>query len=344
MIKYTSMLNEVIDISRWQQLQDSLAPVTKMALITIDYTGTPVTEHSSCSDFCQHVRNDDRLKELCFKCDSRGGLEAVRANEPYIYFCHFGIVDIAIPIIVDDKYIGAVMAGQVRLENPSSQNALEQLLTPSDQSFLHNILTTYQSDYEKLPTLSMSRIRTISAMLYHLCNYIVEEAIDKNLKLKSYLSLIYKNSPNDLGYDHLGLEVEHIDRIKSEMSNSMLNSLINEPSIHKKEYSLPLLQPAFDYIYTHKSERITLQKMSELCHISPSYFSRIFTKEFGVNFNAYLSELKLLWAKELLETTRLSVQQISDNLGFNDSGYLIKKFKTVYGVTPHVYRSHFINH
>ncbi|MDO7203718.1 PocR ligand-binding domain-containing protein [Paraclostridium bifermentans] len=32
-------------------------------------------------------------------------------NKPYIYLCHYNIVDVAIPIIVDEKYIGAIMTG-----------------------------------------------------------------------------------------------------------------------------------------------------------------------------------------------------------------------------------------
>lgn len=339
MINFTSTLTEVLDIEKWQQLQDSLALVTKMALITIDYTGTPVTEHSSCSSFCQHIRNTPQLKELCYKCDSRGGLESVRSNAPYIYYCHFGIIDIAIPIIVDNKYIGAVMAGQVRLANPAPENSLEQLLTPTNQTYIKSILSEHRDAFEELPFLSMSRIRTISDLLFHLCNYIIEEALDKELKLKTCMSLVHKGMLPDSNQPTSGFEIGSINRVKREVSNSLLDVLINERQEVAKEIRSPLLQPAFDYIQSHKGETILLTTVSDLCHISPSYFSRVFAKETGVTFKSYISNMKLVWAKELLETTQMPINQISDTLGFNDAGYLIKKFKETFGVTPHVYRN-----
>ena len=38
----------------------------------------------------------------------------VRSNEPYIYLCHYNIVDVAVPIIIDGRYMGAIMAGTVK--------------------------------------------------------------------------------------------------------------------------------------------------------------------------------------------------------------------------------------
>lgn len=37
----------------------------------------------------------------------------MRTNRPYIYKCYFSIIDVAIPIIIDEQYLGAIMAGQV---------------------------------------------------------------------------------------------------------------------------------------------------------------------------------------------------------------------------------------
>nr|WP_249930836.1 helix-turn-helix transcriptional regulator [Paenibacillus polymyxa] len=61
--------------------------------------------------------------------------------------------------------------------------------------------------------------------------------------------------------------------------------------------------------------------------LSPSYFSRLSAKETGENFTTYLAKLKIKWAKQLLEVTDMPISQISDELGFNESGYFIKIFK-----------------
>lgn len=122
-------LDEILDLPRWQKLQDKLACMTNMAIITVDYKGTPITQHSMCCPFCQSVRANPQLFKYCQICDSRGGLEAVRSQKPYIYLCHFNIIDIAIPITVDDKYLGAIMAGQIRLDGAADLESFECLLS-----------------------------------------------------------------------------------------------------------------------------------------------------------------------------------------------------------------------
>ncbi|WP_330360102.1 helix-turn-helix transcriptional regulator [Terrisporobacter glycolicus] len=98
-----------------------------------------------------------------------------------------------------------------------------------------------------------------------------------------------------------------------------------------------------DYIYKNKSENITVEGMAKICHISQSYFSRLFSKEMGDSFSNYISKLKINWAKELLEDSDMSVSQVSDELGFNEPGYFIKIFKKYEGVTPSVYRKYYKN-
>jgi len=75
-------LLKIINVEKWQYLQDSLATVTGMAIITVDYKGVPITRHSSRQMFCSLVREDPELTRHCQKCDSRGGLEATRR---YVY-------------------------------------------------------------------------------------------------------------------------------------------------------------------------------------------------------------------------------------------------------------------
>lgn len=329
-------LKKIIDLDKWQKLQDSLSQITKMAIIMIDYKGIPVSKHSYCNNFCNSVRNDPNLSSYCQKCDSRGGLEAVRLNKPYIYLCHYNIVDIAIPIIVDDKYIGAIMAGQVKLANKDDENSLEHILTLTSQCAAPSSISAYSN----IPTLSYDEVKNIADMLFKLCNYIVEEALNKSLIIEMYeKEIINKNTFNN-SLDLSSYTESNIKNIKDELSHAITNSHLTDASHNKDIISNSILKPAIDYIYSHKNENVSLKKASDLCHISPSYFSRMFTKEIGENFSTYISSLKIEWAKELLLSTNMTISEISDNLGFNESGYLIKTFKKHEGITPALYRKY----
>ncbi|AVQ38003.1 transcriptional regulator [Clostridium botulinum] len=341
MIKENLNLDKVIDLKKWVKLQDSLSLVTKAAIIIVDYKGNPVTKHSGCNRFCSAVRSNPNLVKYCQKCDSRGGLEAVRLNKPYIYLCHYNIVDIAIPIIVDGKYIGAIMAGQIKLSDYNASDFLEQIVITPTNSIARHALEEFKEYYDEIPVLSLKEVKEIANMLFSLCNYLVEEALNKNLISEIYQKTVTSESKIDSN-TLTGYTMKNIEHAKKEISNALLNSYVKENlSSDNLDISVSnTLKPAIEYIYNHKSENITAKKMAEVCHVSPSYFSRLFAKETRKSFSSFVSNLKIDWAKNLLEETDMHVNEISDELGFNETGYFIKIFKKYEGVTPFVYRKY----
>ncbi|NGZ75065.1 PocR ligand-binding domain-containing protein [Saccharibacillus alkalitolerans] len=336
-------IQKIFDLPKWERLQDSLASVTKLAILTVDYKGNAVTSHSGCQSFCKAVRQDEDLLPYCQKCDSRGGLEAVRSNKPYIYLCHYNIIDIAVPVIIDDKYIGAVMAGQVRLSDPSGSAELEQILTSKNRKLYSEKWEKLKDHYADLPVMSYQEIVTIAGMLSLLCSYIVEEALNKNL----IVEMFEKASSSGTGAsprlsDILpGYTMKNLENVRKEMTHILAGAYLGAEEEEGERCANPVLKPAFDYLYAHKSESVPLKKMAELCHISPSYFSRLFAKETGESYSGYTARLKIKWAKQLLENTDMPVAQISGELGFNEPGYFIKTFKKYEEITPAVYRKYY---
>jgi len=329
-------LNKIIDIPKWQYLQDALATATGMAIITVDYKGVPVTTHSSCQAFCRSVRGDKALNKNCEKCDSRAGLEAVRQNKPYIYLCHYDIIDAAIPIIVDDKYLGAVMVGQVILTMPEDAE-LERICTPLRSEDALHTRKMLQSKYDQLPKLPLERVKVIVEMLFHLCNYIVDEAIEKKMTLEIYENILYNRDSLSVLENISGYPVNVMEKVKKKITRDIANTkIIGEPP--EPGLMNTTLGPALTYIHSGVNNDYSLKKMAELCHISPSYFSRLFSKEIGEPFSSYIARLKIQNAKELLATTDIPITQISEILDFSDDGYFIKLFKKYEGLTPLAYR------
>lgn len=92
------------------------------------------------------------------------------------------------------------------------------------------------------------------------------------------------------------------------------------------------------YIRKHYTEKITLQTLAEQFHLSEKYISRYFKEHFYLTFSDYLNHLRLTCAKRLLETTELSVTEISLCSGFPNISYFIRTFKKYYGISPLRYR------
>ncbi|KAA1186490.1 PocR ligand-binding domain-containing protein [Paenibacillus sp. B2(2019)] len=337
-------LEEIIDLKKWEKLQDSLSLVTKMAILTVDYKGVPVTKHSFCQPFCQGVRQDSNLSPYCQKCDARAGIEAVRQNKPYIYLCHFNIIDIAIPIIIDDQYLGAIMAGQLKLREPDVSQ-LEQIVSRPPNVESNMKFHALKEDYEALPVLSYDEVTKCVDLLLQLSTYIVEEAIQKRTTVDLYKRVLTTDidiSASTESFEETDLTYRKIQSLQQELSGALIETKLKNGA-QKLVSSNAVLQPAFDYIYAHKNENFSLKEMAKLCHISPSYFSRIFTKETGENFSLFVARLKIEWAKQLLETTDAPINQVSDDLGFCDTGYFIKTFKRFENLTPAVYRNMYMS-
>jgi ligand-binding sensor protein/AraC-like DNA-binding protein len=348
MNNYFFNLRDITNQKKWMLIQQSMADVTGLAIITVDYKGTPVTEHSNCQKFCEIMRGDPETAKYCQKCDSRGGLEAVMQNKPYVYLCHANILDFAIPIIIEDKYIGSVMAGQILLPEAESKYNLEKIVHDPllDERFMGN--THLWEYYKMLPVYSMDQIEKTMRMIENISMYIVEEAMIKNALFEINRRLLNVDMIHrDASLSDLRKQIRLIDSMDAidrtgERTHNPLTDMINESNLLKSQggeraYN-PLVSMAIEYIRDNTECITTLGEVARHCYVSKSYLSRLFKKETNENFSAYVIKFKIASALDQIESTEKSISEISTDLGFNDCSYFIKCFKMIKGVTPAVYR------
>lgn len=88
------------------------------------------------------------------------------------------------------------------------------------------------------------------------------------------------------------------------------------------------------YIDAHYSENITLKKMSDYSRLSPAYLSYAFKEAVGINFNDYLTQVRMEQAKRLLSTTDCKVYEVCERIGYKDKKYFSDLFKKYTGVLP----------
>lgn len=95
---------------------------------------------------------------------------------------------------------------------------------------------------------------------------------------------------------------------------------------------------ALRYIQERFSEPITLEQAANLCHVSPSTFSRLFHREHGRTFREFVLDYRIAKAKELLISSNDSVSTIAFSVGFNDLSYFSRAFRRFTGVCPTEFR------
>jgi transcriptional regulator GlxA family with amidase domain len=85
----------------------------------------------------------------------------------------------------------------------------------------------------------------------------------------------------------------------------------------------------------------TVKEMAKICKLSVPHFQKLFKSHTGMPPIAYLSDLRLEKALDLLETTFLNIQEIRIKVGMFDDSHFTQDFKKRFGVTPTTYREQY---
>ena len=96
------------------------------------------------------------------------------------------------------------------------------------------------------------------------------------------------------------------------------------------------------YLQEHLAEEISLSVLADHFHLNPQYISQLFKNEIGVNFLAYLTNIRMEKAKKLLLSTSLSITEVAEQSGYWDYRVFTKVFKKSEGITPSQYRRDFL--
>lgn len=99
------------------------------------------------------------------------------------------------------------------------------------------------------------------------------------------------------------------------------------------------VEPVIKEMETRYSEKITISQLSSLVFVTPQYLSRLFRRFLGCSAYEYLTTYRLNKAKELLlVNSRMEIQYIAQQVGFEDSSHFIAMFRKMTGVTPMEFR------
>ncbi len=92
------------------------------------------------------------------------------------------------------------------------------------------------------------------------------------------------------------------------------------------------------YIHDHFTKPISNETLAALEHLCISQYIDRFRSCTGTTPRAYVIELRLQSACDLLHTSDLSVAQIAQSVGYDDPHYFSRIFKQHRGVSPEIYR------
>lgn len=122
-----------------------------------------------------------------------------------------------------------------------------------------------------------------------------------------------------------------------QMAKGDIPEMINESNIPEER-----IQNACRYICNYYNRPITLDDMSKIAFMSPTYFSKKFKKVTGFGFNEYLNNVRVKIAANMLIQTKYSITDIAFFCGYKDSNYFGDVFKKIMGMSPREYRKKYL--
>lgn len=98
------------------------------------------------------------------------------------------------------------------------------------------------------------------------------------------------------------------------------------------------------YLALSYDQPIKLEELAARFYMNKTYLCDIFRKECGVTVVSFLRDVRMAQAALLLKNTADPVQQIAARVGYPDSAYFTRIFRSLYGTSPETYRKTVVEH
>ncbi len=287
------------DDNLWSDIQESCSKSLGVSMLLIDNDGLPLSEVSNSCAFCQLIRSQPNARETCLSCNSRAASSCILEKKEYrVYRCSYNMLEIVFPIYVDDRYIGALFIGQLKMLNQEKYERIFASELPHSSEFTSE---EFNKQYNKINIISEKRLNDLISFGQALVNIIINLL---NAKIKS-----------------------------GEYSADFFENLYSEysPDSRLVDRAIILLAERMDKLYK-------LSELALELNCSESALKQQFHRHLKESFSRYYSKMKIAHAKKLLIYTNETTKSISEKLGYARSSNIYKKFKKETGVTMTEFR------
>ena len=271
------------NLEKLSSLLQDFYTVTRIRITVFDENFNEIVSYpGQRADFCRLVRQDEKAKERCARCDQEACRRASSMHDTYIYQCHAGLTEAITPIYLSSIVIGYLFFGHV-FSYPDHETGWQIIsekcrLLPVDSEKL-------KAACKKLTPMNADYIRSASHLLQAVASYLCLERMvtlrHENLPMQidNYITShltepldserlcnvfsIGKTRLYEIAKESYGCGIaEHIRRLRIEKAKALLS---DRPEI-------PVSEAAFACGFTDYNYFITVFK--KYAGISPGKFAR----------------------------------------------------------------------
>lgn len=123
------------------------------------------------------------------------------------------------------------------------------------------------------------------------------------------------------------------------ISRNYVNQMLPEKDSIRRDRDLERLNAVLVYMEQHYAEPISVHQLAELVHLSEDRFGHLFREGVGMAPLQYIHDTRLKKAMSLLQTSKFSVTEVAEAVGFTDYNHFGRLFRRKYGCTPNSVRT-----
>lgn len=204
----------------------------------------------------------------------------------------------------------------------SKENPTQCLALALDHTKISEILNLLNEKYPKEGSNNFWQLNANNYFFYN--NVELANSIQKLIKV-CLSNSITKDVIADLTLQEMLIQIIQLQTQKSIENNTFKG---NNSSLF----------PIISYIKANIHSAINLKNLSDVANMSTTAFHRFFKKELGITPIEFIAQEKIKMAKTLLSEPNIHINEVSYELGYEDSNYFIRLFKKHEGITPKQYQ------
>ena len=241
-----------------------------------------------------------------------------------VYVCNGEVV------IDTPEYSVIVSKGQVLLHSPNERHKIR-----ANNTCCNMFIFSFECSCDQLYDIAHKPI-DISPLSHNYLFTALEEGLsclagknhipDRHLPIQYASEQVIKNT----------LELTLIALIRQNISPPQAT----QQDMRNKSNGKTTVELIISYMKENIQNKLNLEDIAKHIGYSVSYMCAVFKKATGLSVKSYFNKLRIDTAKHLLSNNDISIQQISDYLGFDSMQYFSLRFKKETGLSPLQYASY----
>lgn len=262
-----------------------------------------------------------------------------------------GVIGISEPCENLNQSFKAYLQAKFVAENMKGSKECRVITVGEFESIYHKAEVDYEEIKKLILAIESGNRKDVNRLYSHMAEIwkknsdsLIQTRVNIQEIIISFSKLLtqYGGSLYELGHEYADVfgqiwRVDSCDKL-IELSEILMEAVTEYIDTLKYQGHESVVKQIKKYMDAHYTEPLLLGEIAKKYYINAAYFSRIFKKEVGINFNDYVRTKRLEEAALLLKSTDLKVYEIAGRAGFENANYFMKKFQEFYGMTPGKYR------